>query len=216
MHSVDGDQMKRAISITTLFLDIGGVLLTDGWSHGASKLAVKKFNLDFEELNKRHTEILDTYELGKLTLEEFLDRTVFYEKRSFTPVQFRKFMFAQSKPYPKMIKLVCRLKARYGLKIVVVSNEGRELNEYRIQKFKLNDFVDIFISSCFVRLRKPDADIFRVALDTVRVPANQVVYIENTPMFVEIAEGLGIRSIQHTDYKSTRMKLASFGLEIPE
>jgi putative hydrolase of the HAD superfamily len=99
------------------------------------------------------------------------------------------------------------------LKIVVVSNEGRELNEYRIHKFKLDDFVDIFISSCFVRLRKPDADIFRVALDTVRVPANQVVYIENTPMFVEIAEGLGIQSILHTEYKSTCAKLASFGLQ---
>ena len=208
--------MKRATPITTLFLDIGGVLLTDGWSHGASKLAVKKFNLDFEELNKRHTEALDTYELGKFTLEEFLDRTVFHVKRSFTPAQFRKFMFAQSQPYPQMIELVRRLKTRYGLKIVIVSNEGRELNEYRIHKFKLDGFVDYFISSCFVRLRKPDADIFRVALDTVRVPANQVVYIENTPMFVEIAEGLGIRSILHTDYKTTCEKLSSFGLEVAE
>jgi putative hydrolase of the HAD superfamily len=197
-------------------VDIGGVLLTDGWSHGASKIAAKMFNLDFEELNKRHTEALDTYELGKFTLEEFLDRTVFYKKRSFTPAQFRKFMFAQSKPYPEMIDLVCRLKTQYGLKIVVVSNEGRELNEYRIHKFKLDEFVDYFISSCFVRLRKPDADIFRVALDTVRVPANQVVYIENTPMYVEIAEGLGIQSILHTDYKSTCVKLASLGLEVAE
>jgi putative hydrolase of the HAD superfamily len=123
-------------------------------------------------------------------------------------------MLAQSKPYPKMIELIRQLKTRYGLKIVVVSNEGRELNEYRIRKFKLDEFVDVFISSCFVRLRKPDAEIFRVALDTVRVSANQVVYIENTPMFVEIAEGLGIRSILHTDYKSTCAKLASLGLKI--
>jgi putative hydrolase of the HAD superfamily len=125
-------------------------------------------------------------------------------------------MFDQSKPFPKMINLVRRLKTRYGLKIVVVSNEGRELNEYRIRKFKLDGFVDFFISSCFVRLRKPDAEIFRVALNTVRVPANQVVYIENTPMFVEIAEGLGIRSILHTDYKSTCAKLTSLGLEVAE
>jgi putative hydrolase of the HAD superfamily len=208
--------MKKSNSITTLFLDIGGVLLTDGWSHGASKLAAKIFNLDLKELNKRHTEVLDTYELGKLTLKEFLDRTVFYEKRSFTPVQFRKFMFAQSKPFPKMIELVHRLKTQYGLKIVVVSNEGRELNEYRIHTFKLDEFVDYFISSCFVRLRKPDADIFRVALDIVRIPANQVVYIENTPMFVQTAEGLGIRSILHAGYKSTCAKLASFGLEVVE
>ena len=208
--------MKKSNSITTLFLDIGGVLLTDGWSHGASKLAAKIFNLDLKELNKRHTEVLDTYELGKLTLKEFLDRTVFYEKRSFTPVQFRKFMFAQSKPFPKMIELVHRLKTQYGLKIVVVSNEGRELNEYRIHTFKLDEFVDYFISSCFVRLRKPDADIFRVALDIVRIPANEVVYIENTPMFVQTAEGLGIRSILHAGYKSTCAKLASFGLEVVE
>jgi putative hydrolase of the HAD superfamily len=208
--------MKKSNSITTLFLDIGGVLLTDGWSHGASKLAAKIFNLDLKELNKRHTEVLDTYELGKLTLKEFLDRTVFYEKRPFTQTQFRKFMFAQSKPFPKMIELVHRLKTQYGLKIVVVSNEGRELNEYRIHTFKLDEFVDYFISSCFVRLRKPDADIFRVALDIVRIPANQVVYIENTPMFVQTAEGLGIRSILHAGYKSTCAKLASFGLEVVE
>jgi putative hydrolase of the HAD superfamily len=122
-------------------------------------------------------------------------------------------MFAQSKPYPQMIELVRKLKARYGLKIVVVSNEARELNAYRIRKFKLNGFVDAFISSCFVHVRKPDADIFRLALDIVQAPAHQIVYIENTPMFVQIAGGLGIRSILHTDYKSTCAKLASLGLQ---
>jgi putative hydrolase of the HAD superfamily len=123
-------------------------------------------------------------------------------------------MFAQSKPYPDMIELVRRLKTRYGLKIVVVSNEGRELNAYRIRTFKLAGFVDSFISSCFVHLRKPDADIFRLALDIAQVPAPKVVYIENTPMFVQIAEDLGIRGICHTDHRSTCAKLASFGLEV--
>jgi len=202
--------------IKCLFLDIGGVLLTDGWSHSSSKLAAKVFGLNLEELKNRRNQAIGTYELGKLTIEEYLSHVVFYEKRSFTPAQFRKFMFAQSKPYPKMIELVRRLKTRYGLKIIVVSNEGRGLNEYRIRKFKLDEFVDSFISSCFVQLRKPDADIFRVALDTVRVPAKQIVYIENTPMFFQIAEGLGIRSILHTDYRSTCAKLASFGLQNDE
>ena len=125
-------------------------------------------------------------------------------------------MFAQSKPYPEMIELVRKLKARHGLKIVVVSNEARDLNAYRIRKFKLDGFVDSFISSCFVHLRKPDADIFRLALDIAQAPARQVVYVENTPMFVQIAEGLGIRSILHTDYRSTCAKLASFGLRNDE
>jgi len=122
-------------------------------------------------------------------------------------------MFAQSKPYPQMIELSARLKVRYGLKIAVVSNEARDLNAYRIRKFRLDGFVDAFISSCFVHIRKPDAEIFRLALDIALAPARQVLYIENTPMFVQIAEGLGIRSILHTDYKSTCAKLASFGFE---
>ncbi len=206
--------MKEKTRIKYLFVDIGGVLLTDGWVHEFRKLAAKKFDLDLEEFEKRHNQSFDTYEEGKLTITEYLNRVVFYEKRPFTPAQFRQFMFARSKPYPEMIELIRRLKAQYGLKIIVLSNEARELNAYRIRKFKLNEFVDFFISSCYVHLRKPDADIFRLALDTAQAPARQVVYLENTPMFVKIAEGLGIRSILHTDYKSTCAKLASFGLEV--
>ena len=205
--------MKKAPAITCAFLDIGGVLLTNGWDHHARKRAAKSFKLSLAEMEDRHHLTFDTYEEGKLTLEEYLGRVVFYQKRPFTRAQFRSFMFAQSKPYPEMIELVAQLKVRHGLKIAVVSNEARELNAYRIRQFKLGGFVDSFVSSCFVHVRKPDADIFRLALDIAQVPARQVVYIENTPMFVQVAEGLGIRSILHTDYKSTRAKLASFGLQ---
>ena len=199
--------------ITALFLDIGGVLLTNGWDHHARRRAAKHFKLEWAEMEERHHLTFDAYEEGKLTLAEYLGRVVFYQKRPFTRDRFRSFMFAQSKPYPDMIELVAQLKVRYGLKIAVVSNEARELNAYRIRKFRLEGFVDSFISSCFVHVRKPDADIFRVALDIVQAPARQVVYIENTPMFVQIAEGLGMRGILHTDYRSTRAKLASLGLE---
>jgi putative hydrolase of the HAD superfamily len=208
--------MKRATPITTLFLDIGGVLLTDGWDRHARKRAATNFKLEWAEMVERHSLNFDIYEEGKLTLEEYLGQVVFYQKRPFTQAQFRRFMFAQSKPHPEMIELVAQLKVWHGLKIAVVSNEGRELNAYRIRKFKLDGFVDVFISSCFVHLRKPDADIFRLALDIAQVPARQVVYIENTQVFTQVAEGLGIRSILHTDYRSTRAKLASFGLQNDE
>jgi putative hydrolase of the HAD superfamily len=205
--------MKRSTEITTLFLDIGGVLLTDGWDHHARRRAATNFKLDLAEMEDRHHLTFDTYEEGKLTLKEYLGRVVFYQKRPFTRAQFRRFMFAQSKPLPRMIELVAQLKVRHELKIAVVSNEGRELNAYRIRKFKLERFVDSFVSSSFVHVRKPDADIFRLALDIAQAPAPQVLYLEDTPMFVQIAEGLGIRSILHTDYKSTCAKLASFGLQ---
>jgi putative hydrolase of the HAD superfamily len=205
--------MKGEKKIKYLFVDIGGVLLTDGWGQGSRKLAVKEFGLNPIEMEKRHNQAFETYELDKLTITEYLNRVVFYEKRSFTQTQFRKFMFAQSKPYPQMINLIRRLKAKYGLKIIVVSNEARALNSHRIRKFNLDEFVDFFISSCYVHLRKPDIDIFRLAIDTAQAPVGQVVYIENTPMFVKIAEGMGIKSILHTDYESTCRKLALFGLE---
>jgi putative hydrolase of the HAD superfamily len=204
--------MKATAPITTLFLDIGGVLLTDGWNHHARRRAARTFALDWAEMEQRHLLNFDTYEAGKLTLEEYLARVVFYQRRSFTRAQFRRFLFAQSRPYPEMLELVRSLKARYGLKTVVLSNEARELNGYRIRKFKLDGFVDAFISSCYVHLHKPDIDIFRLALDIAQTPARQVAYIENTPMFVQIAEGLGIRGIVHLDYKSTRAKLAALGL----
>ena len=197
-------------------MDIGGVLLSDGWDHRARKRAVKKFKLEAVEMEARHQMVFDTYEEGKLTENEYLDHVVFFRSRPFTRGAFRKFMFAQSTPYPDMLTLVRELKEKYRLKVIVVSNEARVLNDYRIQKFRLDDIVDAYISSCYVHLRKPDADIFRLALDVAHTPAQQVVYVENTPMFVEIANGLGIRSIFHTDYSWTRAKLASLGLQNPE
>ncbi|MGA7045625.1 MAG: HAD family hydrolase [Candidatus Sulfotelmatobacter sp.] len=205
--------MKGSTEITTLFLDVGGVLLTNGWDHHARRRAAKNFNLQGTEMEDRHRLVFETHEEGKITFEEYLGRVVFYKKRPFTRSQFRRFMFTQSKPYSEMLDLAAQLKVRYELKIAVVSNESREVNAYRIRKFKLNGFVDSFISSCFVHIRKPDADIFRLALDIAQTPARHVLYVENTPMFVQIAEGLGIRSILHTDYKSTCAKLASFGLQ---
>ncbi|MBU6434368.1 MAG: HAD family phosphatase [Nitrospirae bacterium] len=196
--------MKKATAVTCLFLDIGGVLLTNGWDHHARKRAAAHFKLGWAEMEDRHRLNFATYEEGKLTQEEYLARVVFYQKRAFTRARFRRFMFTQSKPYPEMIELVAQLKVR------------RELNPYRIRTFKLDGFVDAFISSCFVHLHKPDADIFRLALDISQAPARQVVYIDNAPMFVQVSEGLGIRSILHTDYSPTCAKLASLGLQNDE
>ena len=206
------DMTLTTTPVTALFLDIGGVMLTNGWDRRSREAAAKHFGLDLAELSDRHRMTFDTYESGKLSLDEYLTRVVFYDERPFTIEQFREFMFAQSVAYPEMIAMVRQLKAKYGLKIAVVNNEGRELNEHRIRQFKLNEFVDFFISSCFVHFRKPDADIWRVALDIAQVPLEQVVYIDDRPMFVQVAEGLGLRGIAHKKYEQTRDALAAMGL----
>jgi putative hydrolase of the HAD superfamily len=211
-RSTNAKTTKSGTPITCLFLDIGDVLLTDGWDHHARKRAAATFGLRSAEMEERHHMTFETFEDGKLTLDEYLGLVVFYQKRPFSRAQFRRFMFAQSKTCPGMIELFAQIKVRHGLKIIALSNEARELNAYRIRTFKLNKLMDAFVSSCFVQIRKPDAAIFRLALDVAQTPIRQIVYIDNTPMFVQIAETLGIQSILHIDYDSTRAKLASLGL----
>jgi len=200
-------------SITTLFLDIGGVLLTNGWDRHARRRAVEKFELDHDEVNERHHLTFDTYEVGKLSLEQYLHRVIFFKDRSFSRDEFRDFMFAQSKPHREMIDYIRALRKKYGLRITVVSNEGRELNNYRISTFKLNEFVDAFISSSFVHFRKPDNDIYQMALDVSQVKPEEVIYIDDRAFFVQVASDLGIRGIAHQDLERTRAELEGFGLE---
>ncbi|MEO7734031.1 MAG: HAD-IA family hydrolase [Kofleriaceae bacterium] len=205
--------MKRTDAVTTLFLDIGGVVLSDGWDRHARRRAANAFALELAEFEQRHRAAFEVFETGKLTLDEYLELVVFHRKRSFTRAPFRRFMFAQSHPHPEVLALIARLKVVHDLKIVVVSNEARELNAYRIGAFKLGDLVDCFVSSCFVGLRKPDPQIFRLALDIAQAAPHQVVYVEDTAMFVEVAARLGIRGVLHTDARSTAATLASFGLD---
>ena len=206
--------MATKTNITTIFTDLGGVILTNGWDRHARQKAVELFGLDAKETEERHHLTFDTYEVGKLTLHEYLERVVFYKRRKFSVEDFAKFMYKQSTSYQVMIDLKKKLKTKYNLKIAVVNNEGRELNDYRIKKFKLTEFVDFFISSSFVHFRKPDVDIFKLALDVAQMPVKNIVYLDDRPLFVQVAEGLGIKGIVHTDYDSTVEKLKKLGLEV--
>ena len=203
-----------ALPITTLFVDIGGVLLTNGWTLASRQLAAATFGLDAVEMEQRHHLLFSTYELGHLSLAKYLDQVVFHQPRSFSATAFRDFMLARSQPYPEMLALVQQLKARYHLKIAVVSNEGRELNAYRIHTFGLAKFVDFFVSSSFVHFSKPDAAIFRLALDLAQTPAAQILYLDDQPLFIDVAAGLGIRGICHQDHATTCAQLATFGLSL--
>ncbi len=206
--------MATRQTMKALFLDVGGVLLTNGWDRSMRQQAAATFHLDYADMDERHHLTFDTFESGKLTLDEYLDRTIFYQERPFSREDFKSFMFSQSRPYPQMIEWVRALKARYPLKVAVVSNEGRELTVHRVQTFGLAEFVDFFIVSSFVHFRKPDRDIYRMALDIAQVSPEQVVYVEDRLMFVEVAQSLGIRGIHHTGYEATRDALKVLGLAV--
>jgi putative hydrolase of the HAD superfamily len=201
-------------AIRALFLDVGGVMLTNGWDSGVRRVTAERFQLDFEELQSRHHLTFDTYEVGKITFDTFLDRTVFYQPRDFTREEFKRFVYEQAKPLPGMIELFTKLKAKHNLKIAVVSNEGRELMCDRVARFNLKSFVDFFIVSSFVHLRKPDTDIYNLALDVAMLEPQQVAYIDDRAMLVEVARALGIIGIQHTSYDATVSRLAALGLPL--
>ena len=204
--------MKNINRIKALFLDVGGVLLTNGWDRYAREKAIAQFQLDADEVHERHHLTFDTYEEGKLSLDEYLRRVIFHEKRQFTFGEFKEFMFAQSQPFPEMIEFVKNLKNQFRLKTVVVNNEGRELNDYRITQFKLDDFIDAFVSSSFVHFRKPDEDMFRVAMDISHTRPEEAIYIDDRPMFIEVAQSLGLHGVLHSGYDETRLELKKFGL----
>jgi putative hydrolase of the HAD superfamily len=185
--------MKTSIeNITTLFLDIGGVLLTNGWDRKSRQLAITRFQLDGDETEERHHLIFHLYEEGKLTMDEYLERVIFYRTRSFSKDDFKTFMFTMSSPIEGSIEFFKSLKARYHLKVVALNNEALELNNFRIHKFRLAQLFDAFVSSCNVHLRKPDVEIFRMACEIAHTPPRNILFIDDRLMFVEVAISLGI------------------------
>ncbi len=202
------------MSITHLFTDLGGVLLTNGWDRGLRKQVAAQFQIDPDEMDERHHLTYDTYEAGKISLSIYLQRVVFWEPRPFTEDQVVDFMLSQARSFPEMIEMYKQVKAKNGLKVVVVSNEGRELTTDRIRRFHLKEFVDIFVVSSYVHFRKPDEDIFRIALDVAQADPDEVVYVDDRLMFAEVACRMGMHEVWHRDLDRTRAAFEALGLAV--
>ncbi|MBX2933838.1 MAG: HAD hydrolase-like protein [Ferruginibacter sp.] len=196
-------------SVTTLFLDIGGVLLTNGWDRASRKLAAEKFKLNLDELNESHHLVFNDFETGKLTMDEYLTRLKLHNNLVFSNKELKAFIFEQSKPFNNSIGYFKTLKQQHKLKVFAVNNEGRELNEYRINKFALDELFDAFVSSCYVKIRKPDPDIFRIACDIAHSLPQQTVMIDDRSMFAEVAKTVGITGFQYEGLDSIKEKIKS-------
>ncbi len=197
--------------IKTLFLDIGSVLLTNGWDRYARQKAVKKFNLDPSELSDRHHIFFETYEAGKLSLKEYLDNVIFYIPRNFSEDDFIRFLFQQSKPVKGSIEYFMAIKKKYKINIFSLNNEGLEFNEYRIRTYKLDKLFTAFISSCYVHLRKPDKDIFRLACNISFTEPTHALFIDDRIIHVQTAQSLGINAIQFTNLSSVKKQMQAYG-----
>ena len=191
--------------VRVLFLDVGGVLLSNGWGHESREKAAHEFKIDYEEMNRLHEFIFNVYEIGSIDLEEYLDTVVFNKPRDFTKEDFKSFMYAQSIELPNMLQWLIEWKnAGCGFRIISINNEGKELNDYRIKKFKLHNCFDAFVSSCEVGMRKPDPGIFKLAMGVALVSPEQCWYFDDRPMLVEAAARLGIHAFHHEGFERTK------------
>src|SRR5713226_9554611 len=179
--------------IRALFWDVGGVLLSNAWDHEERDRAVTQFLLDKTEFEARHSELVPAFEEGRTSLDEYLRRTVFYEPRTFAPEDFKRFMFSLSKPKTGVLEIARGLSSKYFT--ATINNESRELNQYRIETFGLADCFDLFVSSCFVGIRKPDERIYRLALDLVQYAAEECCFIDDRPGNIEVAAKVGMQSV---------------------
>ena len=199
-------------AIRALFWDIGGVLLSNAWDRNQRTTALEHFHLDEAEFHDRHEMLVSSFERGKITLEEYLDRTIFYRARSFTRDAFRDFMYTLSQPMPEVLGLAQSLSDSGKYFMGTINNESRELNYYRMETFGLRKIFRVFFSSCFVGLRKPERDIYRLALETTQIPAEQCCFIDDRALNLECAAKLGMHTIEMHDLARLKADLAALGV----
>ncbi len=199
-------------AIRALFWDVGGVLLTNAWDHTERAAALEHFQLNEKEFHGRHEMVVSSFERGKITLDEYLDRTVFYRPRPFTREVFREYMFALSKPFPEVLEFAHALANSGKYLMGTINNESRELNYYRIEQFGLRKLFRLFVSSCFVGYRKPERDIYRLALEITQIPAEQCCFIDDRALNLECAAKLGMKTIEMRHVDQLREDLAKRGV----
>jgi putative hydrolase of the HAD superfamily len=200
--------MKRP-EYRVLFLDIGGVLLSNGWGKQSRMKASQQFGFDFDEMNERHNLVFNLYDSGKISLDYYLETVVFNHPRNFSADEFKKFMFSQSTELPGLLSWLRNWKKDNQVRIISINNEGKELNDYRIRQFELATCFDAFISSCEVKMCKPDPRIFELALSMVHAPAEACIYFDDTLIHVETARKKGIQAYQHESFSITKQRLES-------
>lgn len=192
--------------IKVVFMDIGGVLLTNGWDHESRIKAAEVFGFDYTEMNILHNFIYNVFEIGSISLDTIL----FNQPRDFLKEDFKEFMFDRSVELPQFLDWSKSWKKQTDLAVFALSNENEELNDYRIKKFKLHDLFDGFFSSCYLGMRKPDPRIYKTAMEIAQVKPDECIYFDDRPMLVQAAKKLGMHSILHQDFETSKNILENF------
>jgi putative hydrolase of the HAD superfamily len=202
------------LSISAIFWDVGGVLLSDAWDHEQRQRTLKQFGLDEVEFESRHEMLVSSLERGKISLDEYLERTIFYRPRSFTLDEFKNYMFSLSQPCTETLQLAKELAKSCRHLMATINNESTELNLFRIQTFGLREIFSLFVSSCFVGLRKPEDGIYRLAMDITQRMPEESCFIDDRPLNLDAASRLGMHVIQMKSTEQLRQELQKLGVAV--
>ncbi len=197
----------------TLFFDIGGVLLTNGWDTAARKRAAETFGLEYAEFQTRHEMLKTAFETGRLALDDYIRKAVFHRARAFTADDFRAFMFAQSQPLGDTLGWVRALAATGKYRLFTLNNESRELHEHRVRRFDLDATFRAFFTSCYLGQVKPDEDIYLNALGISGCAPEHATFIDDRALNVEPAQTLGLNAIHFVGLDDLRSCLKARGVE---
>jgi putative hydrolase of the HAD superfamily len=198
--------------ITTLFFDLGGVCLSNGWDREQRRVVTDKYGFDYDTFDRRHRQVVDALERGQLTLQEYLQWTIFYEARPFTIDDITTEIMQLSEPFQETLQIVQAVQRTGRYLLATINNESRELNEYRIQHFDLRELFTAFFTSCYLGLLKPQPEHYRRALQITQRSADECLYIDDRPMNAEVAGILGMHTIQFTDAAQLEAALRSAGI----
>jgi putative hydrolase of the HAD superfamily len=197
----------------TILFDVGGVLLTNGWDHRERAAVIAQFGLDLAAFEARHPAPNDAWEKDAISLDEYLNATVFYEPRSFSRGDFFDAMCAQSVPLANgALGVLEELAASEKYLVGVLNNEARATNDYRFERYGIRGRIDVALSSCYLGLRKPHPEIYRRAIDILGGPAERILFIDDRAENADAAAASGMKTIRFENADQLRSQLSASGV----
>jgi len=200
--------------ITTIFFDVGGVCLTNGWDNVRREKSAQQYSIDYEEMELRHKLVFMKFEKGKLSLDKYLDEVVFFRRRNFSKEEFIEFMYSQSRAFNSTLNILQQLVTKNKYLLATINNESLELNEFRIKKFKLNKYFKAFFSSCYLGVRKPEYEIFYKAICILQKEPGECLFIDDSEENAQAAKVSGLNAIQLNEPGELQKKLEEYKIKI--
>jgi putative hydrolase of the HAD superfamily len=201
-------------SVRTLFFDLGGVLLSNGWDTGSRKKAAEVFGLDYQEFQTRHEMLKTAFETGRLSLDAYIRKAVFHRQRAFSPEDFKAFMFSRSVVLGDTLEWVHALSRSGKCRLYTLNNESRELHEHRVREFSLDRIFAGFLVSCYLGQAKPDEEIYLNSLGIAACERHDALFIDDRALNIEPALALGLNAVLFEGLDSLRDALKGYGITV--